>query len=173
MYTPRKGRSYTRREYMGGVPAPRIVRFDAGKVDPAFTLQLDLYLDETCQVRHTALDAARISAVREMEKRTGTAGFWLRIRLFPHHVLRENKVATGAGADRVSDGMRRAFGTLVGTAARVYQNHIVITIRTRPEFERAGRDALWRAGMKLPSPTHVEVHAVHDDRLGNAAEASR
>jgi large subunit ribosomal protein L10e len=173
MYSHRKGRAYTRREYMGGIPASRITRFDAGKQDPSFTLQLDLLVDETCQIRNSALDAARIAAVRELEQRAGSAGFWLRIRLFPHHVLRENKVATGAGADRVSDGMRRAFGTLVGTAARVYQNHVVITVRTRPDLEAVARSALWRAGMKLPSPTHVELSKAGTDRIGKAAEVSR
>ncbi|MGH7342716.1 MAG: 50S ribosomal protein L16 [Candidatus Rokuibacteriota bacterium] len=173
MYTPRKGRAYTRKEYMGGIPAPRIVRFDVGKNDPVFSLQLDLLTDETCQIRHTALDAARIAAVREMERAAGTAGFWLTVRLYPHHVLRENKVATGAGADRVSDGMRRAFGSLVGTAARVYQNHVVITIRTRPDLESAARNAMWRAGMKLPTPTHVEVKRVQNDKIGKAAAVSR
>ena len=173
MYTPRKGRAYTRKEYMGGIPAPRIVRFDVGKVDPSFTLQLDLMVDETCQIRHTALDAARIAAVRELERAAGTAGFWLTVRLYPHQVLRENKVATGAGADRVSDGMRRAFGSLVGTAARVYSGHIVITVRTRPDLERAARNAMWRAGMKMPSPSHVEVRRVNSDKIGKAAEVSR
>ncbi len=32
------------------------------------------------------------------------------LRKFPHQVLRENKQATGAGADRVSDGMRQPSG---------------------------------------------------------------
>jgi large subunit ribosomal protein L10e len=173
MYTPRKGRAYTRKEYMGGIPAPRIVRFDVGKADPAFTLQLDLLADETCQIRHTALDAARVAAVRELERAAGTAGFWLSVRLYPHQVLRENKVATGAGADRVSDGMRRAFGTIVGTAARIYANHVIITVRTRPDLERAARNALWRAGMKLPTPSHVEVRKVSTDAIGKAAAVSR
>ena len=36
---------------------------------------------------------------------------------YPHQILRENKQATGAGADRVSQGMRLSFGKNVGTAA--------------------------------------------------------
>jgi len=173
MYTPRKGRSYTRKEFMGGIPAPRIVKFDVGKLDPSFTMQLDLVVDETCQIRHTALDAARVAAVREMEKAAGVAGFWLRIRLYPHQVLRENKLATGAGADRVSDGMRHSFGSLVGTAARMYAGHIVITLRTRPELERAARQALWRATMKLPTPAHVDVSTNKGEGMTKAAAASR
>ena len=47
------------------------------------------------------------------------SGICFESHTYPHHVLRENKQATGAGADRVSQGMRCAFGKNVGTAARV------------------------------------------------------
>ena len=35
----------------------------------------------------------------------GADGYALRIHVYPHQILRENKQATGAGADRVSQGM--------------------------------------------------------------------
>ena len=60
----------------------------------------------------------------------GRSNFHFKVRVFPHHVLRENKQATGACADRVSEGMRLAFGKAVGTAARVIRNQKIMTVLT-------------------------------------------
>jgi large subunit ribosomal protein L10e len=76
---------------------------------------------------------------------------------FPHQILRENKQATGAGADRVSQGMRLSFGKNVGTAARVKRNQRVISIKTEPEFYSAAREALRKASCKFPTPCTIKV----------------
>ena len=83
--------------------------------------------------------------------------YHFKVRAYPHVVLRENKLATGAGADRVSSGMRRAFGKTVGTAARLECNQAIYTVYTNPNNAAAVKDALWRASMKLPSPCYVDV----------------
>ena len=70
---------------------------------------------------------------------------------YPHQILRENKQATGAGADRVSQGMRCAFGKNVGTAARVKRGQRFISIKCHPKDYLAAKDALRKAGMKVPS----------------------
>ena len=85
-------------------------------------LKVSLIVEERCQIRHVALEAARITANRHLSTDAGKMGFYMKLRVYPHEVLRENKQATGAGADRVSSGMRRAFGKNVGTAARVECN---------------------------------------------------
>ena len=70
--------------------------------------------------------------------------------------------ATGAGADRVSQGMRCAFGKNVGTAARVQKNQKVITIQTNATNFLAAKDALRKANCKLPSPSTIVVERGHD-----------
>lgn len=159
MYRQVKGPAYTRREYMGGVPASRITQFDLGNKGGEFQIVLSLMVKETCHIRHTALEAARITANRTISRKAGAAGYHLKVRVFPHHVLRENKQATGAGADRVSQGMRKAFGKLVGTAARVPRGQRVITIRTTDQHFLAAKDALRKAGHKLPSPISIVIDA--------------
>jgi len=72
-------------------------------------------------------------------------------------VLRENKLATGAGADRVSSGMRGAFGKNVGTAARVHAGQVVLTIRVPVANFNSAKEALWKASLKLPTPCFIEV----------------
>ena len=162
MYRQIKGPAYTRREYMGGVPASRITQFDLGNKSGDFPVILSLVAKETCHIRHTALEAARITANRTINRKAGTAGYHLKVRVYPHHVLRENKQATGAGADRVSQGMRKAFGKLVGTAARVPTGQRVITIRTSKQHFITAKDALRKAGMKLPTPISIVVDKGQD-----------
>ncbi|MFC7029415.1 hypothetical protein ACFQH8_22010 [Halomicroarcula sp. GCM10025710] len=79
------------------------------------------------------------------------------LRKFPHQVLRENKQATGAGADRVSDGMRQAFGKIVGTAAASSPasgcSPPTATSRTPPTSRRAFR----RAYNKITPSCRIKV----------------
>jgi len=157
MYRQIRGQAYTRREYMGGVPAPRISTFDLGNMSGEFPIVMNLKVKEPCQVRHTSLEAARIAANRALTKGTALTSFHLKIRVYPHNVLREHKMATGAGADRVSGGMRAAFGKAVGTAARVQSGAIIMTIRVTPQAFPVAKEAMWKASMKLPSPCYVEI----------------
>jgi large subunit ribosomal protein L10e len=157
MYTQIKGAAYTRREFMGGVPANRIVQYDIGNPKGDFPVVMTLVVDESCQIRHSALEAARIAANKHIQKFAGSLGYHLKIRVYPHHVIRENKMATGAGADRVSSGMRRAFGKAVGTAARVKRGQKVMTLRTNTMHFEAAKEALAKGGYKLPTPTRIFV----------------
>jgi len=150
-------RSYTRREYMGGVPGSHIVSFDMGNLTEDFPVSISLLAKEQCQIRHNALEAARITANRYLLKHVGRTNFHLKLRVHPHQVLRENKMATGAGADRVSSGMRHAFGKLVGTAARVHTGQRVFTVSAHPPQFQHIKEAMRRIGYKLPTPVKIVV----------------
>ncbi|HWR28047.1 MAG TPA: 50S ribosomal protein L16 [Candidatus Thermoplasmatota archaeon] len=152
-----RGQATTRREYMGGVPASRLTQFVIGNKTAKFPVQLSLVTKEKCQLRHNALESARISANKSLEKYIGSANYRLHIRVYPHIVIRENKQATGAGADRVSQGMRRAYGKPVGTAARVNVDQILMTLDTSEQYIVPAREALRKAGMKLSAPCVINV----------------
>ena len=157
MYRYVRGQPSTRKEYMGGIPASRIAQFDMGNKKEDFPIQLSLIANEKCQLRHNSLESARISANRAMEKFVGLANYRLTIRTYPHVVLRENKQATGAGADRVSQGMRSAYGKNVSTAARVNANQIIMTVDTTKQFVTQAKTALRKAGMKLSPPCSINI----------------
>ncbi len=157
MYRNIKQRSYTRKKYMGGVPGSHIIHFDMGNKNADFPIKLSLLVEEKCQIRHTALEAARITSNRHMIAMAGRTGYHLKLRVYPHEVLRENKQATGAGADRVSSGMRGAFGKAVGTAARVSVGQKIFTISVNKNNFNDAKIALRRAGQKLPTPIRIVV----------------
>ncbi|MDH7593332.1 MAG: 50S ribosomal protein L16 [Methanomicrobiales archaeon] len=157
MYRNLSKKAYTRREYMGGVPGSKVVQFDIGNLTAQFPTEISLLVLEDCQIRHSALEAARISINRWLMKDVGRSNFYLKIRTYPHHVLREHKQATGAGADRVSEGMRLAFGKPVGTAARVKSHQKVISVFTTPQYVDRVKNALEHGSHKLPSPCRIVV----------------
>lgn len=157
MYKRITGQAYTRREYMGGVPASRVSQFDMGNLQADFPVVLTLKVKNRVQVRHTSLEAGRIAANRVLSSNAGSQNYHLSVRAYPHMVLRENKLATGAGADRVSSGMRAAFGKTVGTAARLERNQAILTVKIPADKVSVAKDALWRASMKFPSPCYVVV----------------
>jgi large subunit ribosomal protein L10e len=158
MYRYVRGKPSTRREYMGGVPASRITQFVLGNKTGEFPLKITLSPLEKCMVRHNALESARITVNRTLEKKVGATNYRLHIRVYPHVVLRENKQATGAGADRVSQGMRAAYGKIVSTAAEIKPDQIIIMVETTEPYIEQAKSALRKAGMKIPSPCKVSVN---------------
>ncbi|MCI4346376.1 MAG: 50S ribosomal protein L16 [Thermoplasmata archaeon] len=156
MYRSIEGQVFTRQEYMGGIPQCRITQFDTGNLREPFAFELSLGMEEAAQVRDIALEAARISAVRVMEA-AAPNGYRLKVRRYPHQILREHKMATGAGADRISDGMRRAFGKPVGHAVRGQIGAILITVYTSLAHIADAKEALRKASHKLPVPTRLYI----------------
>ena len=96
MYRNISKKAYTRREYMGGVPGSKIVQFEMGNLSQEFPTEVDLVVEEACQIRHSALEAARITVNRRLMKDVGRSNFHFKVRVFLYYVLRENKQATGA-----------------------------------------------------------------------------
>ena len=123
-----------------------------------FEICLELQVDNSCQIRDTALEAARQVANSTIREGAGADGYALRIHTYPHQILRENKQATGAGADRVSMGMRQSFGKTVGTAARVKPGQKLMTLRTTDEFISEAKEALRKSSHKLPTPCSIKVN---------------
>lgn len=157
MYREVKGPAYTRREFMGGVPGTKITLFDMGNPQGDYPVTVSLIAKEACQIRHSALEASRVAANKLLLKDIGRDDFYMKVRVYPHHVLREHKYATGAGADRVSEGMRLAFGKPVGTAARVRPGQVLMTVAVRPAHLSVAKESLRRASHKIATPCRIVV----------------
>ncbi|PSP85644.1 50S ribosomal protein L16 [Halobacteriales archaeon QS_1_68_17] len=160
MYREISKPAYTRREYITGIPGSKIAQHKMGDrdADPEdYPVRISLLVDEEVQIRHGSLEASRLSANRHLLKELGEENYKMILRKFPHHVIRENKQATGAGADRVSDGMRQAFGKVVGTAARIPAGDRVFTVWCDVEDADVAKDALRRAYNKISPPCRIEV----------------
>merc|ERR1712232_805497 len=113
--------------------------------------------DENQQVTSECLEAARIATNKYMITNAGRDFFHIRIRPHPYHVLRINKTLSCAGADRLSTGMRGAFGKPYGTAARVKIGQVLISIRTKEEKVHIAAEALRRAKFKFAGRQKVHI----------------
>ena len=116
----------------------------------ALTLLLLLNSFEKENVGSEALEAARIAANKYMVKNAGKETFHLRVRVHPFHVLRINKMLSCAGADRLQQGMRGAFGKPLGTCARVSIGQILMSIRCKEVNGAKAVEAMRRAKFKFP-----------------------
>lgn len=172
MYRKITQHAYTRREYMGGVPGNRILQYESGKATGDFPVTLTLIAEERGQIRHTALESMRTTAVRALDSALGRENYHLKVRVYPHHVLRQNKQASGAGADRVSMGMRLAFGKAIGTAARVMAGQPVLQVRVPARGLAAGKEAMRKAYNKIASPCHIDVEGLDIALAAEAADAA-
>ena len=147
---PKKG-------YVKGVPKAKITEFELG-TKGVYPKVVYLISERPVQIRHNALESARVSTVQILEKSIGKGTqFFMKIRVFPHHVLRENAMATGAGADRFQSGMRESFGKPIGTAAMVYAGQKIIEVRVTEANVPAAKLALKQASYKLPTPCKIVV----------------
>ena len=97
-----------------------------------------------------------------MQRAAGRLGYHLKLRVYPHQIVRENPMATGAGADRVQSGMRNAFGKPISVEAIVKKDQKIITIDCQEKNFEEAKTALRRAGMKLPVPCKIVVDKGQD-----------
>ncbi len=145
-----------RKSYVKGVPASRIHQFEMGKKGD-YPLTFNLVSREVVQIRSNSLESARITTLKCLTKKLGENNFFLKILIYPHNILRENAMATGAGADRFSQGMRKSFGKPIGQAARVKVGQKIITVNANKNSEAGVRMALKRATYKLPGKFYVKM----------------
>ena len=150
-------RAYSRREYIRKIPNNRIVQYDMGNLSEDFPVRVSLAVKKPAQIRHNALEAARIASNRYMQRSAGRLGYHLKLRVYPHNIVRENPMATGAGADRVQSGMRNAFGKAISVEALVKTNQKVMSIDVNPKNFQDAKTALKRAGMKMPVSCRIVV----------------
>ncbi len=148
---------YSKLSYVKVIPASRISRHEIGNPIKRFRYSLLLKSMRNLQIRHNALEAGRLSANKLLETHLGKDDFFLKLRVYPHHVLRENPLATGAGADRMSTGMAHSFGKAISVAAQVKRGQSIVEVDVDEEGLKVAKDAMQRFGYKLPSRCTIEV----------------
>jgi large subunit ribosomal protein L10e len=141
---------YKKQRFVRARPVCRVVRFDMGNAKREFDTSLHLISKADLQIRDNAIESARQTSNRALEKVLGKIGYHLKVRLYPHHVLRENPLAAGAGADRMSTGMAHSFGKVIGIAARVKKGQTLFSLRINKKDLDLGRKALTKASRKMP-----------------------
>ena len=157
-YRIRSGMPLTRKEYTSS-PNTRIARFNTGNAKNDYDVHVYLTSTEVSQIRDNAIEAARVAANKKMSV-VGETEYQLNVRVYPHVILSENKMIATAGADRLQEGMRRAYGKPSGLASRVKIGQKILEIRTFKIHIDAAKKAVKSAGSKLPMPSKVLIEDV-------------
>jgi large subunit ribosomal protein L10e len=148
-----KNKVYIKSRYCRGVPDSKIRIFDCGAkkthVDQ-FPFVVHLVSDEKEQLSACALEASRVQANKYLVKTTGKEGYHIRTRCHPYHIVRQNKMLSCAGADRLSSGMRGSYGKPMEKVARISIGDPIVSIRTKDSNGHHAIEALRRAKFKFP-----------------------
>jgi large subunit ribosomal protein L10e len=155
-YREVKGMAYTSKQFAPGAPNPKVARFTTGKSRPDYDYMVRLNSLGRCQIRHNALEAARVACNKALAL-AGEENYFLKVVVYPHIILRENKMIATAGADRLQEGMRKAFGKPIGLAARVEIGSTILEMSVKTENLDKAKHGMWAASTKLPMRTRVEV----------------
>ena len=148
---------YRTKQFTRGAPTNKIVKYEMGNLKKKFQYVVVIKSGADIQLRHNALESGRLTSNRLLEKECGKLGYKLRLRVYPHHVLRENPLASGAGADRMSTGMKKSFGKPVGLAAQVKKGQILFEAFVDEQFLEVGKKAIDGIKHKIPCSTTLEV----------------
>jgi len=147
--TPR-GQPYTRLKYIHGTPPSKISRFTSGDLKGKFEYKFSLVAQGPVQIRHNALEAARVAANKVLIDTLGETGYKIHLKVYPHVILRENRMIATAGADRLQEGMRRSFGKPTGRAARITTGQSILDIYVNSNAVETAKKALKVGTTKLP-----------------------
>ncbi|MEE9524987.1 MAG: 50S ribosomal protein L16 [Candidatus Woesearchaeota archaeon] len=150
---------YRKKAFVKTTPNITIVRFDMGNPTREFSYILELKSKIACNIRHNAFEAARQSSNRHLENNLGKRSYFMRIKPYPHHILRENPLAAGAGADRMSTGMKHSFGNPIGSAARIKKGQTLMELKVNKSNLQIAREATKRFQHKMPCGCQIVINA--------------
>ena len=169
-YSKKYTRPYTRKSkkknksYIKTVPQHKIVKFKMGDLKGydkgKYHFLLRVKADENVLIRDNALEAVRQYVNKQLDKAL-PAMYYFEVKPFPHHILRENKMLTGAGSDRMQTGMQLSFGKAMGRAAMVKAGQEIITIGTfNLKSMQTARTIINKVKSKFPCKVHSEFEKV-------------
>jgi len=146
-----------KKSYVKGVPFPKTHQFEMGNKKGKFDTTIYLVSKQNVQIRDNAVEAGRIVATRHLENALTAEGFFMKILAYPHHVIREKPIATGAGADRYSQGMAHAFGKPMGSAIQAKVGQRLFRIQVNKENLSIAKIAFKKLGKKISATTRMVV----------------
>lgn len=145
------------KSYIKTVPPQKIVKFSMGTGKMSdYPIRLSAIADETVQIRDHALEACRQFVNKKLDKELSKQ-YLFRVVPFPHHIQRENKMLTGAGADRMQTGMQLSYGKTVGKAAIVKAGKPIFEVYLQnPRGVQIARGIFRQIRSKLPTTIGIQ-----------------
>jgi large subunit ribosomal protein L10e len=157
----RISRRKPRKSYVKGAPHPKVRQYQMG-VDKPYELEVEMIEQAGIRIRDNALEAARQAANKFLEQSI-PGNYFFQIVPYPHLVLREHSALGVAGADRISKGMKKAFGKPKGRMAQLDKGKPVLRARILSKDLPLLKEALHRATIKMPGKTKLVIRDISKD----------
>ena len=141
---------FRKKGFVKSAGSTKIVSFTLGNPNKKFKYKLNLIAKNMLNIRDNAIESARQTANKILEKELGQGNYFFQIKVYPHHILRENPLAAGAGADRMSTGMSHSFGKAIGYAARIKKGKIILSVSVNKTGLETAKKAIKRTTYKFP-----------------------
>lgn len=170
-YQHKRSRTH-KQEYSRGGAQSKIKRFWGGAKNVLWKdwdIVLGLKAENQVQISSNALEALRVSINSPLQKELGRSNYRHRIRPKPFQKIRENRMLSFAGADRVQSGMRNSFGRVMGVCARVQAGQIICDIGTHIENLDLVRERLNIANMKIPCSSQTVLLSYRNPKILKSA----
>jgi large subunit ribosomal protein L10e len=136
---------------------PKITKFRMGDLKKEFPKKVKLISKASFNMRHNAMESCRMLVNRHLAKRFGNKGYQFIINKYPHHILRENKMLTGAGADRMQSGMKHSFGKSMGSAAQIKPGATIFTVCVEEGGEKFAKEVLLKTKSRITGKVAIEM----------------
>lgn len=148
-----------KRAYVKTCPPSKIVKFNMGNREGyesgKFPHKLTLVTDHNVQIRQNALEACRQFINKKLDE-AFIGNYYFRVVPATHHIQRENKMLTGAGADRTQKGMQLSFGKTIAKAAILRDGaRIMEAYLPNPKAVSYTRHVFKQIKSKLPCTTRI------------------
>jgi|TARA_B100001750_G_scaffold244475_1_gene261899 large subunit ribosomal protein L10e len=152
-YRLSRGMPLTSKAFAPSAPNVKIARFSLGTMKPDYELKVQLVSKQRGQITHNAIEAARVAMNKKLSEEEES--YHLLVKAYPHVILRENKMIATAGADRLQEGMRRAWGKPSNRAARVVSGTVLFEVKTYNNKMGKIKESMDAAKSKLPFRTQM------------------
>jgi large subunit ribosomal protein L10e len=185
MATTRKALAYSKRKpvintrrskrqqksYIKTVPPQKIVKFNMGNIkkfeEGKYKIKVTVSTTHNVQIRDFALEAVRQSLHKDMTKLLTQKNYFLRCNCYPHNILRNNRVYSGASkGERVQTGMKKSFGSSEGRAAILKRGRPIFSLYFNGEEHLPDvRKSFKKITPKLPCKTRVVVEVQKKEKV--------
>jgi large subunit ribosomal protein L10e len=145
-----------RKSYVKALPHNAVQIFDMGDAGKSYEAEIQVVAEKPIRLRDSALEAARQAANKYLEKQI-PGNYYFKVVVFPHDIIRENKMIVGAGADRLQKGMRHSFGRPTDRAAKLGAGQPVFKIKFFKKDLGVIEEAVRRARLKLSGTYSIKL----------------
>jgi len=155
--------------YAKVVPPALIVKFRMGNLKGfeagKFPHILTLVADQNVQIRQNALEASRQFIDKKLFVEMN-GQYYFRVIPYTHHIQRENKMLTGAGADRTQKGMQLSFGRAIAKAAILKKGEPIMSVAVvNPKACSFVRKIFHQIKSKLPCTTRINYKLISAPKI--------